>query len=209
MRRIKARFLTQREKVLTPSAMAAFEFAEYQTHEVAGLPDHAGLGDRGADLRHSAHHRRRTEDGDQALRGIDAVLQWNHRRCWTDQRAYRRAGGFDIPKLDAEQHEINCSDGCRIVGRLCRGNEGFATAALDAQAVCAHGPQMGTTSYKCNVGTSFRQGATKRATDPAGTNNCNAHRSNPLSARPTADRLMGLKLSFGKDRVKQSFHPVP
>jgi hypothetical protein len=38
---------------------------------------------------------------------------------------------------------------------------------------------MGTTSYKCNVGTSFRQGATKRATDPTGTNNCNAHRSNP------------------------------
>ena len=76
VRRIEARFLTQREKVLTPSAMAAFEFAKYQTHEVAGLPDHAGLGDRGADLRHSAHHRRRTEDGDQALRGIDAVLQW-------------------------------------------------------------------------------------------------------------------------------------
>ena len=88
-------------------------------------------------------------------------------------------------------------------------DHGFAAAALDAQAVVAHGPQMGTAGDECNVGAGFRQGAAERATDAAGTNNGYAHRSNPLSARPTADRLMGLKLSFGKDRVKQSFHPVP
>ena len=60
------------------------------------------------------------EDRREALGGIDAVLQRDHRGFGADQRPDRRAGALDVPQLDAEQHDVDRSDECRIVGRLCR-----------------------------------------------------------------------------------------
>ena len=74
-RGVEAGLLTQREEGLGPLAALAVEFAKDHAHEGADLPDHAGLDDRRADLRHAAHDRLASEDRDQPLGGIDAVLQ--------------------------------------------------------------------------------------------------------------------------------------
>ena len=80
--------------------------------------DHAGRGDRGRDLRHAAHHGALAEDRISRSRasmpfcsGMTAVLG-------PDQRLDALAGAFDVPQLDAEQHEIDRADRGGIVGGL-------------------------------------------------------------------------------------------
>ena len=206
----KPAFWHSARKVSPRALLPTFQFAEYQAHEAAGLPDHPRFGDGGADLRDSAHHRRRTEDWDQAIGRIDAVLQRDHRRCRANQRRDGCAGGLDIPQLDAEQYEINRPDGRRIIGSLRRGDQGFAAAALDAQAVRAHGLQMGAASNESNVGTGFCQGGPNAPpTPPAPITAIRIGRTPYLDAAETfvADRQrlsVAFKLSLGEGRVKQN-----
>ena len=68
------------------------------------------------------------ENREQPLMGIDAVLQRDHGGAGADQRFYPLARAFDVPQLDAEQHDIDLADLGRIVGRLGRHQMGVAAA---------------------------------------------------------------------------------
>ena len=88
----------------------AVAFAERHRHERAGLPDHAGLRDRGADRDRAGHDMRGAQDRHQPVAGVDAVLQRNDAGAGADQRFDLLARAFDVPQLDAEQHDIDRPD---------------------------------------------------------------------------------------------------
>src|SRR6185295_19310001 len=85
----------------------AVELTEHHAHEAAGLTDHARLGDRGADLGNAAHHRVLTNNWDQPLVRINAVLERDDRGGGPDDWPDRCTGTLHVPQLDAEQHEID------------------------------------------------------------------------------------------------------
>ena len=128
---------------------------------------HARRRNRGADLRHAAHDVLDAQDGDQTLERIDAVLQRDHRRVRPDQRLNGFAGAFDVPQLDAEQHEIDRSDGSRVVGRLGRNDVCFATSAFDFQAIGFHGGQMCAARDEGDVRTGLGQRCPEGTADTA------------------------------------------
>ncbi len=68
-----------------------------------------------------------------------------------------------------------------IVGGLGGLHQGFASAALDAQAVLAHGRQMGAAGDEGDVGAGFGQGSPEGAANSAGTDDGYAHGSNSVS----------------------------
>ena len=72
-----------------------------------GLPDDAGSDDRTAHERHPAQHMRRAEDPRQSLAGIDAVLQRDHDGVAANHRVDMISRRFNVPELDAEQHQID------------------------------------------------------------------------------------------------------
>ena len=162
-------------------ASLAVELAEDHAHEGADLRDHAGRGDRGRDLRHAAHHGVSPEDRDQPLMGIDAVLQRDHGGAGADQRLDALARAFDVPQLDAEQHDIDLADTRGIVGGLGRHQMGVAERAGDLQPGALHGGEMRAARDEGDVGARLRQRRAESPTDPAGADNRNTHEFSPSS----------------------------
>jgi len=80
----------QRRQRLGAGALPAVELAEHHAHHRAGLADHAGLGDGGADVGDAAHHGLLAQNRRQALGGIDAVLQRDDGGILSDHRLDRR-----------------------------------------------------------------------------------------------------------------------
>src|SRR6266567_3114609 len=128
--RVETGFQAKREKILSSRAALAVELTEYHAHEGADLLDPAGADDRRADLRHAAHHGAGPKDRDQPLGGVDAVLQRDDRGVGTDQRPDPEARAFDVPQLDAKQHDVDFADFSGIVGGPGRHQMGLAAAAL-------------------------------------------------------------------------------
>ena len=122
--------------------------------------DHAGRGDRGADLRHAAHHGAAAEDRDQPLRRVDAVLQRDHRGVGPDQRLDVLARAFDVPQLDAEQHEIDRADALRdrrSPGSAPDGSRRAPPSILQARAL--HRREMRAARDEGDVGPAFASAA--------------------------------------------------
>ena len=178
---VEAGFLAERQEGVAAGAFAAFQFAEDQTHEGAGLADQAGFGDGRADLGDSAHHGPGAQNGDQAFGGVDAVLKGDHGGGWADQGLDGLASGFYVPELDAEQNEIDRADAARVVGRPRRVDQGFAASAFYPEAVFAYCLQVGAAGDEGYVGTGFGQGGPEGAADSAGTDDGYAHGSNSVS----------------------------
>jgi hypothetical protein len=156
-------------------AARAVEFTEYHPHEGADLLDQAWSYDRRADLRDATHHRVAAEDRDQPFGGVDAVLQWDNRGMGADQRLDVLARAFDVPELDAEQHDVDRTDRGGIVGCLRWHQMAFAATALDLQAMAFHGGQMRAAGDEGDVGASLGQRHTKPAANTSGTDNRNTH----------------------------------
>ena len=87
----------------------------------------------------------------------------------------RCAGAFDVPQLDAEQHDIDLADPGGIVGGLGRHQMGLAAAALDPQPLGLHGGQMGAARDEGDLGARLGQRRAKSASDAAGADNRNTH----------------------------------
>ena len=154
---------------------AAVQLAEHQAHEGAGLADHAGLGDGGADLRHAAHHRLLAEDRDQPLAGVDAVLQRDDRRVGPHQRADGGARAFHVPQLDAEQHDIDRADAGRVVGGLDGADMHVPARAQHSEPTRPHRRQMRAARNEAHIGPRLRQRRPERAPNPAGADHRNPH----------------------------------
>ena len=110
-----------------------------------------GRGNVAADHGHAAHHSARSEDRSEPFRRIDAILQRDDRRVRPDDRADRFAGRFDIPQFDAEQHQIDNADFCRIGGRVRGMNVDRPALALDAEPIPPDGVEMRASSDKRHI----------------------------------------------------------
>ncbi len=140
------------------------------------MADYAGRDDRCTDLRHAAHHGVAPEDRHQPLGGVDAVLQRNDSRIGTDQRFDLRTRAFDIPQLDAKQHDIDLANIGGIVGCPGRHEMGLAAAALDFQALLLHGGKMGAARDKGDIGARLGQRRAESTSDTSSADNRNPHR---------------------------------
>src|ERR1700730_315802 len=118
------------------------ELAEGHLLIGAGLANDARRDDRPRDEGTAAHHRLRSEDRDQPVSRVDAVLQRDDGGLRPDYWADLLAGGLDVPQLDAQQDVINNADTGDIVGGLGRPDIRLATIALDAQPVLANLREM-------------------------------------------------------------------
>ena len=87
----------------------------------------------------------------------------------------RLARAFDVPQLDAEQHDIDRADLGGIVGRLRRHQMGVAARALNFQAIALHGGEMRAARDEGDVGARLGQRRAKPASDAAGADNRNTH----------------------------------
>ncbi len=107
--------------------------------------------------------------------GVDAVLQRDDRGVGADQRLDFFARAFDIPKLDAKQHDIDSADLGGIAGGLRRHQMGVAAWALDFQSLALHGRKVRAARDKGDIGACLGQRRAESATDPAGADDRNAH----------------------------------
>ena len=101
------------------------------------------------------------------------------------------AGALDVPKLDAEQDEIDRADGCGIVGGPGRIDNGFPAAALDAQAAPAYCCQMSAARDEGHVSPRAGQCRTERSADTAGSDHGYAHGGNSVLLMGTGSRGFG------------------
>ena len=110
---------------------------------------------------------------------VDAVLQRNHAGVGADQRLDAFPRAFDVPQLDAEQHDIDQADLGGIVGGLGRHQMAVATRARYLQANALDGGQMRAACDEADIGPRFRQRHAKSTADPAGADNRNTHECSP------------------------------
>src|SRR5215469_4549354 len=157
----------------------AVQFTKHKTHETAGLPDHARLGDSPADLRNATHHSVLAQDGYQPIACVDSILQRDDRCVGSQERSDSGARTFHVPKLNAEQYEIDGAYPSRVVGRLGWREMNVAARAQHAKAVRAHRRQMGPPGDEGDIAASLRQSRPEWPADPTSTNHCDPHRVNP------------------------------
>ena len=136
---------------------------------------------RCADLRDAAHDGLASQDRDQPLGGVDAVLQRDDRGLGADHRLDGLARALDIPQLDAKQHDIDGADAPGIVGCLGRHEMSVAAAALDFQPLALHGGKMRAACDECDIRASRRQCRTESSSDTPGADNRNTHDVSPRS----------------------------
>ncbi len=107
----------------------------------------------------------------------------------TDQRLDVLAGAFDVPQLDAKQHDIDLADLGGIVGCPGRREMGLAAATLNFQPLVLHGGKMGAARHEGDIGACLGQRRAKSTSDTSSADNRNAHKIPPR-----------LKSLFGLDR---------
>ena len=134
-------------------------------------------------MRDAPHDGAAPQDRDQPLGGIDAVLQRDDSGGGADQRLDGLARAFDVPKLDAEQHDIDHADFGGIVGRLSRHQMGVAARALNFQSVALHGREMRAPRDERNVSAGLGQRRAETTPDAAGADNRNTHYQSPACRR--------------------------
>jgi hypothetical protein len=109
------------------------EFAEGHLLVRAGLTNYARRDNGSRNEGAAAHHRLGSEDRDQPVGRVDAILQRNNRGLRPDDWADLAAGGLNVPQFDAQQDVINDADAGDIVGGLGRPDMRLASIALDTQ----------------------------------------------------------------------------
>src|ERR1700730_3364783 len=127
------------------------ELAEGHLLIGAGLANDARRDDRPRDEGTAAHHRLRSEDRDQPVSRVDAVLQRDDGGLRPDYWADLLAGGLDVPQLDAQQDVINNADVSDIVGGLGRPDMDLAAITFDPQSVLANCREMGAARNKGHI----------------------------------------------------------
>ncbi len=141
----------------------------------AGLADDTRRDDGSCDKGAAAHHRIGSEDRDQPVGRVDAILQRDDRRLRADNWADLFSGGLDVPQLDAEEDVINVADAADIVSGLGRPDMGLAAIALDLETVLANCCEMGAARNEDHI----RPGPGERGaigpTDAAGADHGDAH----------------------------------
>ncbi len=85
------------------------------------------------------------------------------------------ARAFDVPQLDAKQHDVDLADTSGIVGCPGRHEMGLAAAALNFQSLALHGGKMGAARDEYDVGTGRGQRRAESASDAACADNRNTH----------------------------------
>ena len=171
--------LAQRVEGGAALAGSTVELTENETHERAGLADRAGLDDGGADLRHAAHHGVLAENGDEAVGCIDSILQRDDGGARPNDRANGGAGRLHVPKLDAEQYDVDWADAGGIVGGLGGREMHIPARAEHAETARAHCRQMRAARHKGHIGTGLRQHRSERSANPASADHCYPHGHHP------------------------------
>ena len=82
---------------------------------------------------------------------------------------------FDVPQLDAKQHDVDLADIGGIVGCLGRHQMDVAAVASNLQPLGFHGGKMGAARDEADVGTGLGQRRTESASDAARADNRNTH----------------------------------
>src|SRR5262249_34256024 len=89
-----------------------------------------------------------------------------------------------VPELDVEHHEIDRTDGRRIVGHAHLGQMDRLWTACDGEAALAHGREMGTSRNEVDVGAGMRQPSAEISADPTRSHDRNSHAaSSQMAAR--------------------------
>src|ERR1700726_1293569 len=151
------------------------ELAEGHLLIGTGLANDARGDDRPRNKGAAADHRLRSEDRDQPVSRVDAVLQRDDGGLRPDYWADLLAGGLDIPQLDAQQDVINDADTGDIVGGLGRPDMGLATIALDAQPVLANRREMGAARNEDHICPGPGERGALGSADAAGADHGDAH----------------------------------
>ncbi len=90
-------------------------------------------------------------------------------------------GALDVPQLHAEQHIVDRTDLGRILRGLRRLQVRIAARTVDPQPVLLHGGEMGAARDEGDVGAGMRQRRPISASDAAGADNRDPHRTRLLS----------------------------
>ena len=151
----------------------------------AGLADHAGLGDGGADIGDAAHHRLLAQDRRQPLGAHRRRSAAGSRRC-----PRPTIGLIASPALSTSHsftQNSTTSTGptvAGIVGRLRRHEMRVAARALDLEALALHGREMRAAGDEGDVGARLGQRRAKAAADAARSDYRDTHRTLPITIRP-------------------------
>jgi hypothetical protein len=157
------------------------ELAEGHLLIGAGLANDARRDDRPRDEGAAAHHRLRSEDRDQPVSRVDAVLQRDDGGLRPDYWADLLAGGLDVPQLDAQQDVINDADTGDIVRGLGRPDMGLAAIALYPQPVRANRREMGAARGEDHIHPRPGERGAIGPADTAGADHGEAHEILPFS----------------------------
>ena len=82
---------------------------------------------------------------------------------------------FDVPQLDAKQHDVDLADLGRVIGCAGRHQMDVAAVAANLQPLALHGGKMGAACDEGDVGTGPGQRRTESASDAARADNRNTH----------------------------------
>ena len=157
--------------------MAAVVFAENQALQRARLGNDSRPTDIGADIGDAAHERLVTEDRPQHVVLLYPVLKRDDAGLRLHDRQELPGRVLGVPQLDAEHHQIDRTDGLRVVSHVHAGKVDGLRPAFDREAALAHGREVAAARHKMNVRTALGEPGSEIAPDASRTHDGNAQGS--------------------------------
>jgi hypothetical protein len=132
------------------------------------VPDVSGTFDEREDVAEPAKHAVGAQEIRELGRGVDPVLEGEDAGALADERAQGLRSLGHLPRLDADQDDVDWTDRGRVIG----GSDGMevevALHTLDVQAVLADGGQVPAAGDEPHVRPRFGEAPAEVRADRAG-----------------------------------------
>src|SRR5574338_1380908 len=135
-----------------------------------------GLNDITDDPAKSTHNALSPELSNELSHRIDAILQRQHGCVWANERLHRARGLRHLPRLYAEEHEINFTNFTYIIRRFSRIDHEIAISTIHPESIRLDRAQMFATRNKRNVVAGVCQPAAEVPADTTCSKYCYSHR---------------------------------
>jgi hypothetical protein len=117
----------------------------------------AGRDDIADNPAQSANHVVRTEFSNELRDRVNAILQWNYSRAWSNDWPDRTRCVRHLPRFNAEHNQIRLAGFCDVVSRLRGIDNKVAAGAIDSQSVRLDRAQVLAASNERDVLAGLRQ----------------------------------------------------
>jgi hypothetical protein len=146
--------------LLDAFAVPVVEFADDDRGSESGMSNVAGRDDIADNPAQPANHIVRTEFSNELRDSLNAILQWNYSRVWSNDWPDCTRCVRHLPRFNAEHNQIRLSDFrdfCDVVSRLRGIDNEIAAGAIDSQSVRLDRAQVLTASNERDVLAGLRQ----------------------------------------------------